>query len=106
MKSLFLLLAVLIFETLSAQNNPSDLLPSGTEYFEESAPWGGEILYVYDVSILEEIDGISFREIRFTEYSNIIVYDKGNYLVRWVRPNEYANEYAEDKREFIQIFEK
>ena len=102
MKSLFLLLAVVMFGTLSAQNNPSDLLPSGTEYFEESAPWGGEILYVYDVSILEEIDGISFREIRYTEYNNIIVYEKGNYLVRWVRPNEYA----EDKREFLQIFEK
>jgi len=101
MKSLFLLLAVVLFGTLSAQNDPSELLPSGTEYFEESAPWGGEILYVYDVSILEEIDGISFREIRYTEYNNIIVYEKGNYLVRWVRPNEYA----EDKREFLQIFE-
>ena len=101
MKSLFLLLAVVLFGTLSAQNDPSELLPSGTEYFEESAPWGGEILYVYDVSILEEIDGISFREIRYTEYNNIIVYEKGNYLVRWVRPNENA----EDKREFLQIFE-
>ena len=102
MKSLFLLLTVVLFGTLSAQNDPSEILPSGTEYFEESAPWGGEILYVYDVSILEEIDGISFREIRYTEYNNIIVYEKGNYLVRWVRPNENA----EDKREFLQIFEK
>jgi len=101
MKKLLLVLALIAFTGLSAQNNPSDLLPSGTEYFEESAPWGGEIIYVYDVSILEEIDGIEFTEIRYTEYNNIIVYEKGNYLVRWVRPNEYA----EDKREFLQIFE-
>lgn len=102
MKSLFLLLAVVLLGTLSAQNDPSALLPSGTEYFVEPNPWGGFTVYVYDVSVLERIKGKIFREIRETEYCNITVYDKGNFLVRWVKPNEYA----EDKREFLQIFEK
>ena len=102
MKSLFLPLAVVLFGTLSAQNSPVDLLPSGTEYYEDPLPWGGFMVYVYDVSILEQIEGKTFREIRETEYCNIAVYDKGNFLVRWVKPNEHA----EDKREFLQIFEK
>ena len=49
MKSLFLTLAVVLFGILSAQNDPSKLLPSGTEYFEEPNPWGGFMVYVYDV---------------------------------------------------------
>ena len=56
MKKLYILLALAMFGTLSAQNSPVDLLPSGTEYYEDPLPWGGMMLYVYDVSILEQIE--------------------------------------------------
>jgi len=99
MKKLFILLALAMFGTLSAQNSPVDLLPSGTEYYEEPLPWGGKMLYVYDVSILEHIKGLEFREIRETEYCYITCYETGDFEVRWVRPNEYAPY----PKEFLQI---
>lgn len=101
MRKLFVLLALVMFGTLSAQNQPSDVLPSGTEYIEEQNPWGGVTIYVYDVTILEQIEGTTFREIRETPYAEVFVYQKDEFIINWVKTNEYA----EDKREFLQIWE-
>ena len=101
MKKLLFVLMFAAFSTLSAQNKPSDLLPSGTEYIEEPNPWGGVTLYVYDVAILEQIQGATFREIRETPYAEVFVYQKNEFIINLVKTNEYA----EDKREFLQIWE-
>ena len=100
MRNLFFPIALSMFGTLSAQNTPSDLLPSGTEYFEEPNPWGGSTVYVYDITILDEIEGMAFREIRETPYAEVFVYQVNEFIINWVRTNEYA----EDPREFLQIF--
>ncbi len=102
MKKLFILLALAMFGTLSAQNSPVDLLPSGTEYYEEPWPWGGKILYVYDALILEHIEGLEFTEIRETESCYITCYETGDFVVRWVQPNENALY----PKEFLQIYKK
>ena len=102
MKNLLALLALAMFGTLSAQNSPVDLLPSGTEYYEDPLPWGGKMLYVYDVSILEHIEGLEFTEIRETEYCYITCLENRDFEVRWV----HLNEYAPNPKEFLQIFRK
>lgn len=101
MRKLLFVLMFAAFSTLSAQNKPSDLLPSGTEYFEEPNPWGGSTVYVYDITILDEIEGMAFREIRETPYAEVFVYQVNEFIINWVRTNEYA----EDPREFLQIWE-
>ena len=102
MRKLLFVLMFAAFSTLSAQNKPSDLLPSGTEYVEEPWIFGGTHIYVYDVLVLEQIKGLTFIETRHLEYADVEVYETDKFYVRWSKTDEIA----EDPREFLHIFKK
>lgn len=102
MRKILILLALSMFGTLSAQNTPSDLLPQGTEYIEEPWIFGDTHIYVYDVSVLEQIKGLTFIETRHLEYADVEVYETDRFYVRWSKTDEIA----EDPREFLHIFNK
>ena len=72
-----------------AQESPKsilDFIPSGGEYTMET-DWDTTV-YTYDVSIIENIEDLTFVEHRLNNLTDAMVYRTGGFQIRVVTPSE------------------
>ena len=63
-----------------------DFIPSGGEYTMET-DWDTTV-YTYDVSIIENIEDLTFVEHRLNNLTDAMVYRTGGFMIRVVTPSE------------------
>ena len=88
---MILITAMMLGCQLFAQEAPKsilDFIPTGVEYKVEIEPWGDTSIYIYDVSVLNSIDGLEFVNHRNNEMVDALVYRVDEYVIRHIRPDE------------------
>lgn len=69
-----------------SQKSILDFIPSGGEYTMET-DWDTTV-YTYDVSIIENIEDLTFVEHRLNNLTDAMVYRTGGFQIRVVTPSE------------------